>query len=96
MRRLLLDDCDTFVTQETAEALLERGDVLGLRMVLSAFVGADEDTTDQLDAAIFDVCGQLEEEGRRLAALCSALESDADASVSGEARRILDLLGPLQ
>lgn len=41
---LLLDGEDTAVTQETAEALLGRGDVLGLHLVLKALaVAADPD-----------------------------------------------------
>lgn len=92
LHRLLLDGRDTFVTQETAEALLERWDVLGLRMVLVALARADDDTGDHLDAAILNVCCQSEEDGERLAALCSALTSDVDGDVSGEARRILEPL----
>ncbi|WP_326757343.1 hypothetical protein OHB35_53175 [Streptomyces phaeochromogenes] len=88
----MLDGRDTFVTQETAEALLERWDVVGLRMVLAALASADDGTGDHLDAAILNVCGQSEEDGERLAALCSALTSDADIDVSGEARRILEPL----
>ncbi|MDJ0382715.1 hypothetical protein [Streptomyces sp. G-G2] len=92
LHRLLLDDRDTFVTQETAEALLERGDVLGLRMVLTALASADDDAGDHLDAAILNVCGQSEEDWERLAVLCSALTSDEDRAVSEEARRILEPL----
>ncbi|MFF1355103.1 hypothetical protein [Streptomyces sp. NPDC058297] len=92
LHRLLLDGRDTFVTQETAEALLGRWDVLGLRMVLAALASADDDTGDHLDAAILNVCGQSQEDGERLAGLCSALTSDADTAVSGEARRILEPL----
>ncbi|MEU1232002.1 hypothetical protein [Streptomyces sp. NPDC005828] len=90
LQRLLLDSRDTFVTQKTAEALLERWDVPGLRMVLAALASSDDETADHLDAAILNVCGQSEEDGERLAALCSALTSDADSAVSGEARRILE------
>ncbi|MER5820955.1 hypothetical protein [Streptomyces mirabilis] len=92
LHRLLLDGRDTFVTQETAEALLGRWDVLGLRMVLAALASADDDTGDHLDAAILNVCGQSGVDGERLAALCSVLTSDAEAAVSGEARRILEPL----
>ncbi|WP_406859170.1 hypothetical protein ABZO31_02400 [Streptomyces sp. HUAS MG47] len=92
LHRLLLDGRDTIVTHETAEALLERWDVLGLRMVLVALADADDDTGDQLDDAIHDVCCQSKEDGVRLAALCSALTSDADGDVSREARRILEPL----
>ncbi|MFD8979871.1 hypothetical protein [Streptomyces sp. NPDC059564] len=86
---MLLDGRDTFVTQETAEALLGHWDVLGLRMVPAALANADDDTGDHLDAAILNVCRQSEKDEERLAALCSALTSDADGDVSGEARRIL-------
>lgn len=63
LHRLLLDGRDTFVTQETAEAMLGRWDVLGLRMVLAALASADDDTGDHLDAAILNVCGQSKEDG---------------------------------
>ncbi|MFD7608746.1 hypothetical protein ACFWAN_52000 [Streptomyces mirabilis] len=92
LHRLLLDGRDTFVIQETAEALLGRWDVLGLRMVLAALASADDDTGDHLDAANLNVCGQSEKAGERLAALCSVLTSDADTAVREEARRILEPL----
>lgn len=51
--RLLLDPHDTAVTQETAEALLARGDTLGLRYVLLAMSRATVDSTlDELSAAV--------------------------------------------
>ncbi|MFB7356066.1 hypothetical protein [Streptomyces gardneri] len=92
LHRQLLDGRDTFVAQETAEALLGRRDVLGLRKVLAALASADDDTGDHLDAAILNVCGQSKEDGERLAALCSALTSDPDNAVSGEAHRLLEPL----
>ncbi|MFD9498992.1 hypothetical protein [Streptomyces sp. NPDC060035] len=92
LHRLLLDGRDTFVTQETAEALLERWDVVGLRMVLAAFVAADDSTGDHLDDAILNVCRQSQEDGERFAVLCSALASDADSAVSEEARKLLQPL----
>ncbi|WP_436995661.1 HEAT repeat domain-containing protein [Streptomyces sp. enrichment culture] len=87
--RLLLDDRDTAVTQETAEALLERWDVHGLRLVLAALAVADDDTGDQLDGALGDVCHQSDEDLARLKALASALVPDADPAVRREARQIL-------
>ncbi|MCX5231424.1 hypothetical protein ABZY16_05580 [Streptomyces sp. NPDC006553] len=92
LHRLLLDGRDTFVTQETAEALLERWDALGLRLVLTALASADDETGDHLGAAILNICGQSEEDGERLAVLCSALTSDEDRAVGEEARRILEPL----
>ncbi|MFD7447173.1 hypothetical protein [Streptomyces sp. NPDC059909] len=89
LHRLLLDGQDTAVTQETAEALLERGDVCGLRMVLAALTRADDDAGDHLDAAINNVYCQSDEGLAQLDKLSSALVSDADASIGREADRIL-------
>jgi hypothetical protein len=41
LERLLLDDADTAVCQETADALLRRRDVHGLRLVLAALAAAN-------------------------------------------------------
>jgi hypothetical protein len=80
-----LDGQDTAVTQETAEALLERWDICGLRMVVTALTSADDDTGDHLCSAFDNVCCQSEEDLKRLAELCSALISDADPTISEEA-----------
>ncbi|GHF91479.1 hypothetical protein GCM10017667_20990 [Streptomyces filamentosus] len=93
LRRLLVDGRDTFVTQETAEALLERGDACGLRLVLGAFDGADDDTADHLDDALFGVCCRSREDAERFAALCAVLVEDPDGAVRGEARRLLGRSG---
>ncbi|WP_435842871.1 HEAT repeat domain-containing protein [Streptomyces filamentosus] len=93
LRRLLVDGGDTFVTQETAEALLERRDARGLRLVLGAFAGADDDTADQLSDALFGVCCRTREDAERFAALCAVLAEDPDGAVRGEARWFLGRLG---
>ncbi|MFI1439132.1 hypothetical protein [Streptomyces fructofermentans] len=52
IHRLLLDAQDTWVIQETAEALLERKDTIGLRHVLLAYSQAGTyDTVDHLGDA---------------------------------------------
>ncbi|MEH6374798.1 hypothetical protein V7793_10780 [Streptomyces sp. KLMMK] len=87
--RLLLDQ-DTGVTQETAEALLERWDVCGWRLVLAALVGADDvGTADQLQAGIDVVCYGSLANLTRFRVLCAALMSDADESISEEASSLL-------
>ncbi|WP_328865917.1 hypothetical protein [Streptomyces sp. NBC_00304] len=91
LSRLLLDAHDTFVTQETAEALLLRGDVPGLRLVLAALATADAETGDQIQCAIVNMCEQSQEDIEHLAELAAALVSDPDAGVREEAR---GLLGP--
>ncbi|WP_411107681.1 hypothetical protein [Streptomyces sp. cmx-4-9] len=93
LHRLLLDSQNTAVTRETAEALLERGDICGLRMVLVALSSADDGTSDYLDGAINDVCCQSEEGLAQLKELSSVLVSDADDSISNEASRILRVWG---
>ncbi|MEU6948685.1 hypothetical protein ABZ957_26175 [Streptomyces sp. NPDC046316] len=90
LRRLLLDGHDTYVTQETAEALLERWDVVGLRLVLAADAVADDDADDHVHAAILNVCRQSDEDEERLDALCAALASDVDPDVRAAARSMLE------
>ncbi|MFF2778919.1 hypothetical protein ACFVU3_28990 [Streptomyces sp. NPDC058052] len=89
LRRLLLDEWDTAVTQETAEALLERRDVIGLRLVLEALAAADDDTADQLDDAITSVCRQSVTGVAQLEQFCLELASDLDGSLREEASAIL-------
>lgn len=96
---LLLDDQDTAVTQETAEALLQRGDVLGLRLVLKALAVAADPTAPDWDASTMDeISAAITGDPRwtthdgwvRLGAQLRELTADADADVSEEARRLLD------
>lgn len=94
LRRLLLDGRDTAVTQETAEALLERRDVIGLRLVLEALAVADDDTADHLDVAIASVCRQSDQDVAQLELFCLELASDPAESVRGEAAAILLQLRP--
>ncbi|MFI9201231.1 hypothetical protein [Streptomyces sp. NPDC053048] len=88
LHRLLLDE-DTAVTQETAEALLERRDVCGVRLALTALTVADDDTADQLYDAIDTVCYRSEDDRAQLMALCSELASDADSAVGEQAAGVL-------
>ena len=98
---LLLDDQDTAVTQETAEALLQRGDVLGLRLVLKALAIAADPNVPEWDAATMDEIGAAitgdprwttDDGWLRLRAQLLDLTSDAqtDVDVSTEAQRLLD------
>jgi hypothetical protein len=96
---LLLDGQDTAVTWATAEALLQRGDVLGLRLVLKALAVAanpnvpnwDASTMDEIYAAITGDPQWMSDDGAlRRGAQLRELSSDADTSVAEEARRLLD------
>ncbi|MFG2293879.1 hypothetical protein [Streptomyces sp. NPDC048603] len=88
LHRLLLDAQDTAVTRATAEALLARWDVCGLRLVLAALARADAQTGDWLEVALYDVCRQSEEDLARLERLASELVSDPDPAIAGEALRL--------
>ncbi|MEU4087707.1 hypothetical protein [Streptomyces aureus] len=92
LERLLLDPYDTAVTQETAEALLERRDLVGLRFVLAALSRAEEwCTADQLDGEVFNYQSWMIADGRgdQLAQELEALATDEDAGVREEAMRLL-------
>lgn len=92
LHRLLLDAQDSGVTQETAEALLARGDTQGLRTVLAALSCATETwTLDQLSAAVDCAPAWMTEEGeRRLVRQLRELAADGDAGVRGEAAKSLE------
>ena len=51
---LLLDPEDTAVSQAAAEALLARRDTAGLRLFVSAFGQAEEDTRNKLGDCLYD------------------------------------------
>ncbi|GAA4895397.1 hypothetical protein ACFPM3_16490 [Streptomyces coeruleoprunus] len=92
LHRLLLDAHDTAVTMETAEALLERRDTRGLRLVLGALTEADEDTGQELLTSLDRIHGRSWEDIARLRHLATELTSDADEAVAAEARGILGRL----
>ncbi|MFI6059113.1 hypothetical protein [Streptomyces sp. NPDC051286] len=96
LHRLHLDARDTGVTQATAEALLERGDVYGLRAVLRALARAqDMGTADQLGAAIdCDPHGWTEAGDDRRIHELRELTSDEDAGVRAESAAVLGSLRP--
>ncbi|MEU1709468.1 hypothetical protein ABZ478_29595 [Streptomyces sp. NPDC005706] len=92
LERLLLDLHDTGVTQETAEALLQRRDLVGLRTVLAALSRAEAWwTADQLDGEVFNHQSWMIADGRldQFVQQLEALTADEDAGVRGEALRFL-------
>ncbi|MFC8177170.1 hypothetical protein [Streptomyces sp. NPDC057325] len=96
IHRLLLDAQDTWVIQETAEALLERKDTLGLRYVLLAYSQAGtDDTVDHLGAALDCNPEWMTPQGAdRLIKQYRELATDPDAGVRNEAQQILAKLRP--
>lgn len=96
IQRLLLDAQDTWVIQETAEALLERRDTIGLRQVLLAYSRAGTyDTVDHLGAAL-DCNPEWEttQGADRLIKQYRELATDPDTGVRNEAQQILAKLRP--
>jgi hypothetical protein len=70
---LLLDPDDTAVSQAAADALLQRGDVVAVRLVAEAFELADEDTKNKLGDCLYD------DQGTRWASVRSLLDELPDA-----------------
>ncbi len=96
LHRLLLDAQDTWVIQETAEALLERKDTIGLRHVLLAYSQADtHDTVDQLGTALNGNPQWMTTQGAdRLIKQLRTLATDEHTGVRDEAQQILATLRP--
>ncbi|MEV6423663.1 hypothetical protein [Streptomyces sp. NPDC051662] len=96
IHRLLLDDQDTAVTSETAEALLARKDTIGLRYVLLArSYAAESCTADEFRAALDCDPDWLTTEGTdRLIKQLHELAADGDDGVRDEVQRILARLRP--
>ncbi|WP_051742827.1 hypothetical protein [Kitasatospora sp. MBT66] len=96
IHRLLLDVQDTGVTHETAVALLEREDTLGLRCVLLARSYASETwTAEEIQAALdCDPDWMTTEGADRLIKQYRELSTDQDEGVRYEAQRLLARLRP--
>ncbi|WP_328622658.1 hypothetical protein [Streptomyces sp. NBC_00354] len=92
LQRLLLDAYDTGVVQETAEALLQRRDMWGLRAVLAALARAvDLSVADQLAAEVDCDPRWLSGEpgGNEFFQQLRVLATDTDEGVCEEAQRLL-------
>ena len=57
LHELLLDPDNTAVSQSAAEALLQRRDLVGVRLVAEAFEDADEGTRHKLGDCLYDERG---------------------------------------
>jgi hypothetical protein len=95
LERLLLDDTDTAVCQETADALLRRNDVPGLRMVLAALAAAQEPScleptiADHLYGSVMgDPRWLSEQKQQELIGQLEELMHDPSQAVREQARRL--------
>ncbi|MEU4391006.1 hypothetical protein [Kribbella sp. NPDC023855] len=96
--RLVLDVQDTYVTLETAEALLRRQDVAGLRIVVEALALADVQQSAYIQDAVGTVFMVFASERDRALERCDALSRDASARVrqgSAELREMLAEIEPV-
>jgi len=95
LHRLLLDEQNTAITYETAEALLARGDLVGARAVARAMAEADprDLTAAWLLDAVHNAWRLRQEDVDRARRLCEALVSSGDALVRRGAAGLLVYLG---
>ncbi|WP_051772169.1 hypothetical protein [Saccharothrix sp. NRRL B-16314] len=75
---LVLDAGDTFVTRATAEALLRRGDAVGLAAVASALAAADPNHADWVGTAVRDVFAVFSDERDAAVRECEVLTGHPD------------------
>ncbi|WP_326573291.1 hypothetical protein OIE69_19725 [Actinacidiphila glaucinigra] len=81
LERLLLDPEDTFVTRQTAEALLKQRSLSAVRLVARALAHADDTYGDWLLTAVYDVISPPGEALREISTMCAALADDPDRDV---------------
>ncbi|WP_433788628.1 hypothetical protein [Actinoplanes sp. CA-252034] len=89
---LVLDAGDTFVTRETATALLRRQDSVGLTVVASALTMADDNHADWIHTAVLDVFMVFARERDAALRECAALSRGADEQIHCGARQLIDML----
>jgi hypothetical protein len=95
---LVLDVNDTFVTLATAEALLRRQDLAGLRIVAEALFSADFQHRTYIHQAVTAVFMVFAVEKDRAVEACDALLADASTSAcegAAELREMLAQIDPL-
>lgn len=89
---LVLDKSDTYVTRETAQALLRRHDAAGLAVVASALADASPNHADWIDAAVLDVFGVFADARDTAVRCCEALTQAEDERVRLGAVQLIDML----
>ncbi|MEU1684934.1 hypothetical protein [Micromonospora sp. NPDC005707] len=89
LSRLLLDPQDTAVTYETGCAVLQRGDLHSLRLVLHALGAADADHADELTGVILEVWGESHQVWTQGWERCAVLATDSDEAVQIGANEVL-------
>ncbi|SFR05167.1 hypothetical protein SAMN04488564_102709 [Lentzea waywayandensis] len=91
---LVLDPADTFVTQETAEALFRRGDAVAFAIMSAAVTAADDEQADHVYAALGTALVVFERERNAAVKICRELAQDPAQPVEvrdGAASLVADL-----
>ncbi|WP_433891971.1 hypothetical protein [Streptomyces sp. CA-111067] len=94
--KLVLDPDDTFVTRQTAEALLRRKDKAGLTTVASALAVADDNHADWIHTATVDVFSVFSDDLDEALRLCEEMSGDADDRVARGARLLQASLAEIE
>ncbi|MFC8721799.1 hypothetical protein [Kitasatospora sp. NPDC057198] len=90
---LLADPRDTYVTLETARALLRRGDRAALAILADALAGLDVQHEQYVDDAVREVLGVFEEDHGRVSLLVEELAGSPDARTAKGAAVLRGMLG---
>ncbi|MEV4639210.1 hypothetical protein AB0J80_17830 [Actinoplanes sp. NPDC049548] len=90
---LLLDAQDTAVTDATAGAVLQRGDVTGVRLLARAVAAADDEHLDHLSAAIAEHVHTVAQPIVFQQSL-TALAKDPDPTVRTGAQSLAEWINP--
>lgn len=95
---LVLDTADTFVTLATTEALLRRGDAVGLTIVCAGASVAENERLDWIYTAVQSVLGVFERDRDDAVRICRGLADDPaqEVPVRSGATRLIARLTDLQ
>jgi hypothetical protein len=88
----LVLDANTHVTVETAEAVLRRGDNVGLAIVAAAMGRADANYSDWIGHAVRDVFGIFADRRDAALRMCAALSTISDPEVRAGLAELIDML----
>jgi hypothetical protein len=89
---LVLDAGDTFVTRETATALLRRQDTAGFAAVAAALAVADAHHSDWIHTAVLDVFTVFARDRDAALRACETLSRDPDDQIRRGGRQLIDML----
>ncbi|MGW4806495.1 hypothetical protein [Kitasatospora sp. NPDC004272] len=93
---LLADPQDTYVTLETARALLRRGDRAAVAVLVEALADLDVQHEQYVDDAVREVLGVFEEDRTRVSLLAEEAAGGPDARPAKGAAVLRGMLGAVE